>query len=165
MYEPNLKSYTKAPESRLFRSFLLRELGQGGPDAEQAARTAAFSTIGGQQMAAEDAARRGSVGSLGANNIGGMLGNMQGQIRMSAPYGQAEQSARAAGKQAVMNAGQGWQNWKQGQANWMATMMGPYLTQQQIENQAAAMAAGAGGGFDWQQLIGPGLGAAAALML
>ena len=165
MYEPNLKSYMTSPEARLFRGFLMRELGHGGTDAEQAARTAAFSTIGNQTQAASDQARRGTVGMIGANNPNGMLPSIQSQIQMQAPYAQAEQQAGIAGKQAVSNAGQGWQNLKQSQANWFATMMQPYLTQEQIKMQAAQMAAGAGGGFDWQSLIGPGLGAAASFAL
>lgn len=122
-YQPKLKDYGKQPEFKSFRNFLARELGAGGIDAEQAARTAAMSSIGSQTANAQDMARRASISTMGANNPGGFLPAMQSQIQLAAPYAQAEQQAKIAGKQSMQNAGQAYQNLQQAHMNWWVSGM------------------------------------------
>jgi hypothetical protein len=164
VWKPKIGGWTKDPGIQLQRTYMLNELGRGGLNAEQAYRRAASEQIGQNVQASQDAARRGGAAAFGMGNPSGMVGRLQSAAQLSAPYASAELNAREAGRGAMLNTGQAYQNMKQAQANWYATGIGPWLQYQQIKNAAAfGLGAGAGGGGGGiMSALGPALGGFAA---
>ncbi len=151
---PHYAAYKKGGPG-LFRKSLRQDLRGGGQSLEDLYRTMAFRDIGNQQTQARDMARRSVAAGFGSNTPTGLLPALEGQIALSAPYGEANLGAAEAARRAKNETGRELELSRQRQANWWATLVAPSLQQRALDLQELALesqnafglAGAQGGGF------------------
>lgn len=101
--------------------------------AARAYRQVAFDSIGRNVRGAEEAARGSSAAALGIQNASAMPAQVSAIARAQAPYAEARMKANQIGRAESRQAGQDLFARRQANANYWATVMGPWLQNKNIE--------------------------------